>query len=325
MQRWYRLRLRSPGTAPSTLAWAPEEALVRRDDLVYSCIIKRVTDLHVESAHQDDGNWHAGSWRARHRDRSVGDHGRCQNRVMRGFLSSSAMRAASSPAADVILPGDIRKGDAMLIEDGMALRSAPHADADVVARSRAGQIAVVAETATLRWGRVAIKDRGDVWWPVEDNALVGNSPHVVSELPKFKTSELFLHRKIHDIASSPLIPNLKILSAQGVFRTIDGDEWEKIPQFRDANYPVAITETGRIYVGTFASDDQGETFHSFLRIENVVSPLRRRWNTNPKRMRILEINPQSADGQRLLLKVDIGLDFPVTIATSDQGLTWSAL
>jgi hypothetical protein len=141
---------------------------------------------------------------------------------------------------------------------------------------------------------------------------------------KLTTSALF-SRKIFDMASSPAIPSLKFASAQGVFRTVDGQEWVKIPLFQDKNYPISIASGGAIFIGPYVSDDHGETFQQWIRWDSLVATLRTHRGRAASGLKILEIRPQDTSGKRVQLQLSLSDDEAVRVRTDDQGVSWRAL
>jgi hypothetical protein len=215
-------------------------------------------------------------------------------------------------------PSNLNPQTLTFTQSDLPLRSAPHPQAPILTHTQRGQILPFTETTEKKWGRIFSRESGELWWMIQDeNWTLPLHP------TKIKTAELFSKHKIHDIASSPTLPNLKILSAQGIYRTIDGEEWEKLVHFKNDDYAVAIDKTGRIFVGNEYSDDQGETFHSFIRFESLLLAVHKRWRMSPRHLKILELSSTNSVG--LQVKLDIGLKFPVLVNTPDQGRSWQAL
>lgn len=230
--------------------------------------------------------------------------------------------------------GFVRQEDAWTLEDlgekgarpliaSAPLRSAPLPYADLVTTLPDQAALEVIEAKVQRWGQVRIPHLGDAWWPIAEDFDDEKDPSsAVTE--RLLTEDLF-SRKIFDMASSPAIPSLKFASAQGVYKTTDGKEWVKIPLFKNENYPISIASQGSIFIGPYVSDDQGETFQTWIRWDKLVATLKARHVITPKQLQILEVRPEDATGRHLSLKLNIGLPEPVRATTDDQGLTWRAL
>lgn len=228
----------------------------------------------------------------------------------------------------------IRRADAWTLEDlgekgarplanQAPLRSAPLPYSDLVAHLPAKASLEVIEAKTRRWGLARVQEIGDVWWPISEEFDDEKEPQGPGK-EKILTSDLF-QRKIFDMASSPAIPSLKFVSAQGVYRTTDGQEWTKIPLFKNENYPISISSQGSIFIGPYVSDDQGETFQTWIRWDKLVATLKSRHVITPRGLQILDLRPEDATGRKLTLKLNIGLPQPVRATTEDQGLSWRAL
>lgn len=180
----------------------------------------------------------------------------------------------------------------------------------------------VLSTRNELWGRVLLRDRGEVWWPI-NNRDEGHFFASNRQL-KLKTSELF-KRTIYDMASSPTRANLKFASASGIFRTTDGREWTRLVFFHDHNHPIAVSATGRIFIGPYVSDDDGETFREYIRWDNLVQTIREKQKPSVPNVRILEVKPGSVGGSRVELRLDIGHDAQISVGSDDLGQNWKTL
>ena len=229
-----------------------------------------------------------------------------RERSLHGFVRRSA----------AVTLADLAQKGARISMELAPLRSAPLPYADLVQSLSSGNRLEIIQTETLRWGFARIPSIGEIWWPMsEEREDLGPTPE------KLATSQLF-RRKIFDMASSPSIPKLKFVSAQGLFRTIDGTEWTKIPVFQDKNYPIAVAGGGSVFVGPYISDDHGETFEQWIRWDTLVATLRGRQRLAPRGLQILDIRPKDPAGRRVALKLDVGWEEPVRVVTDDQGRSW---
>lgn len=205
------------------------------------------------------------------------------------------------------------------------LRSAPLPYADLVRSLPVSTQLTIIDEKVQRWGEAKIPRLGNVWWPLSNEfSSEKEIPSAAVYQNKIPTHLLF-QRKIFDMASSPAIPSLKFVSAEGVFRTTDGNEWAQIPNFNNENYPIAIASGGPIFVGPFVSDDHGETFQQWIRWDTLVATLKNEFQVATSGLQILEIHPQDSTGQRVLLKLNIGIGSVAQVVTDDQGLSWRAL
>jgi hypothetical protein len=201
------------------------------------------------------------------------------------------------------------------------LRSEASPEAKLVSEVTDGAPLTVLDRQLLKWGHVKMNEQGTFWWSIDDENTL---PKVWNETLKITTSELF-GRKIYDMVSSPEIPYLKFASAKGIFKTMDGKNWEQISQFKDENYPLAVSQSGVIFVGAFASFDHGESFEPYLRWENLITAARVKYHSSPRFLQILKVSPLDEAGDQIELKMDLGMKTPSKFKSRDHGLTWQAI
>lgn len=150
------------------------------------------------------------------------------------------------------------------------------------------------------WAQSRLPGHGDVWWKKED--LLGEQ--IVKTAKPTVTSEELLNREIYSVAFESKKSVRGILSANGVYRTEDGLNWQKIPLFEDKNLPVSIHPDGQWFVGSYVSFDQGKTFESFIRWDKLAETLERTQGKVAKKLRITKIEPKSSSS--ISLYVDTG-------------------
>lgn len=223
--------------------------------------------------------------------------------------------------ADAVSARDLGETGARPMFEGTPLRSAPLPYADLLRNLPSGAKLTLIGAQALRWGQARIGEIGEIWWPI---VAAGDDDKEFVPSENISTRELF-KRKIFDMASSPAIPQLKFVSAQGVFRTIDGAEWTKIKTFENKNYPIAISGNGAVFIGPYVSDDHGETFQQWIRWDSLIATLKRQSRLAPSSLQIQEIRPEDPAGRRVVLKLSIGEEALVKLVTDDQGMSWRAL
>lgn len=307
IQKWLRLKLDS-----KTYAWTSEDTVLTRTNLIGRAFVAQTSSLYSEPKRKSTylKTLEAGEYLT-----LAGESGEfLKVRTSNGELGFA-------PKADCLTAKTLKTNEILFLRSGIILRSAPTPDSAEIRRSQQYARHLVAETANLKWGRVEVKGKGSVWWPLDESTKVVSR----NEWQKFSAAEVFLERKVFDLAANPNLPNLRFASANGIFRTLNDKQWEKIPKFGNQNHPIAVSKSGRLFVGSLYSDDHGETFHSFVRYDQLVSSLKSRWKVNPRRFKFLEVKPVSHNGGELILKVDIGLKKPVHAITRDHGITWAAL
>lgn len=222
---------------------------------------------------------------------------------------------------DVVTASDLGDTGARPISDLVPLRSAPLPYANLMRNLPSTSRLTVIASQTLNWGMAKLSEAGEIWWPISEEGDSDRDPAIKERI---STTDLF-RRKIFDMASSPAIPKLKFVSAQGVYRTIDGTEWTKIPLFQDKNYPIAIAGLGSVFVGPFVSDDHGETFQQWIRWDTLVATIKRHTRSSARHLRIEEIRPEDPTGRRVVLRLSVDTDSIIKLVTDDQGLSWRPL
>ncbi len=187
------------------------------------------------------------------------------------------------------------------------------------------------ERRVVKWGRAELKKGQSLWWRVEDKGAnesvrAGPSGQAQSDRPLnrkvLETSELF-SRKIFDIAASPVTPNLMFASAQGIFRTYDGNRWEGVKGFEGENHPIAISKEGTVYVGSFRSDDQGHTFQNYIKWDEIVEIIHNKLQHIPNELRIEKIDLIGELGKTIELSIKTDLPSPIVLLSDNQGKSWS--
>jgi len=222
---------------------------------------------------------------------------------------------------DAVTMAELGANGARPMSDLVPLRSAPIPYGNLNRNLPSGtKLKIIAEE-NLRWGRAKLTDLGEIWWPMNEEFDDDKDSKIHENL----STDAIFKRKIFDMASSPAIPSLKFVSAQGIYRTVDGKEWARINQFQDKNYPIAIAGNGAVFVGPYVSDDQGETFQQWIRWDSLVNTLRRHTRVTPQTLQIQEIRPEDPAGRRVVLKLSIGEEALVKLVTDDQGMSWRPL
>jgi hypothetical protein len=115
-----------------------------------------------------------------------------------------------------------------------------------------------------------------------------------------------------------------MISASGIYRTIDGTTWEHLKEFRDENLPMAVTNQGIIFVGPYRSLNHGETFESYIKWEKIIQKIAKSTKYYPKHIRLHEILPLDHFGKRVAIKIDWGQKAKFAL-TEDHGLNWSLI
>lgn len=130
--------------------------------------------------------------------------------------------------------------------------------------------------SAVRWVMSYVEGHGDVWWKNEifkDPVKNQNKNRMNFEdlLKKDLFSLSFVGSKSPKLQKNSTVvpqgasPISGLASSHGVFKTNDGQYWERMSEFGEENLPVCIHPDGIWFVGSFRSFDQGQTFEPFLR------------------------------------------------------------
>lgn len=129
-------------------------------------------------------------------------------------------------------------------------------------------------------------------------------------------------RGLYDMARSPKVDHLFFASAQGIFRSQDGQTWTQLPLFGSHNHALAISANGTVFVGPFVSGDHGKTFQKFIRWEGLLAKIRKTKGWTPRSLKIEKIKPLNLNGSRL--KILLLLDHRrLSVIKDTQLQTWS--
>lgn len=151
------------------------------------------------------------------------------------------------------------------------------------------------------WNMSKLPGHGAVYWKTSS---INRSSDVESDTG-LSTDQL-LKREIVSVSFHPKNPNMGIASAQGVFITLDGKNWKQLNYFGKKNFPVLIDHLGSIYVGGEKSMDQGKTFSSYLRWDQVAHLVESYQGYPNKQMRIKELQSPRPGILELQLETDLG-------------------
>jgi hypothetical protein len=307
---WRQVRTRTGKTG-----WVPQESLLTRTDLMNGALAytkvrtglreqKRLLRAEVLSTVaqgqkieinrvEDDGQ-------------SIGQWVSVRANGYTGFI----------PRQNLILASEIPERAALVLQAQLPLRTNTAPSAATIAKLEILDQVQMLSAKQEDWGQVTVSSNRQMWWPMNDESDAQKSLKLLS-------SQLF-KRRLFDMAASPVQSGLKLASAQGIFRTVDGETWEQIPQFRDQDHPISISDSGRIFVGPYYSDDQGVTFNEYIRWDKLLSGVSElKGRTQQGGFKILEVNPSKLDSEKVSVLMDIGNSEKLSAYTSDLGLTWS--
>jgi hypothetical protein len=144
----------------------------------------------------------------------------------------------SKPQTGIILKANLEKG--------------------IFARSHVKVVRSVKET----WKVSKLQGHGEVYWI--------DRPEPTSSI---LTTQEILHREITSAAFAPKPSDIAIVSARGIFLTLDGKKWRKLEAFGQKDLPVGIGPKGDFFVGHYWSRDQGLSFKSYLKFDQLAKLL----------------------------------------------------
>lgn len=164
------------------------------------------------------------------------------------------------------------------------------------------------------WAVSDLPGHGTVWWK--------QNREVETEAPGRIPTEELLKRKIFSYALVGSKDVRGLISADGVWRTTDGQYWEKIPSFEEQNVPVAIHSDGTWFAGAFKSEDEGRTFQPFIKWDELAKTLEAALSRRPRYLRLQKIEPLPESRLRVL--VDTGVR-RVSLRTHLDGDSWQIM
>jgi hypothetical protein len=190
--------------------------------------------------------------------------------------------------------------------------------------------AVIHESVTMLWSFSSLKKLGSrkiskVAWSTHvrrgNSVLPLTDPdRVLEQVGQTIKIEDLLQKKVFDIVASPQIKNLIFASAGGIYKTLDGEKWELLEDFGNNNHPIAIAKNGTVFVGPYVSQDHGLSFESYLRWDKLIKVLK--YHHRPDSIRLLQVEPLDAQGQKLKIKLSLNDKKIRTLTTDDRGKSW---
>ena len=143
---------------------------------------------------------------------------------------------------------------------------------------------------------------------------------------KVITTDQLFKRKIFDVASTK---RLMLASANGIFRSSDGISWEKLIFFENKDFPLAISPSGKLYIGPYRSIDNGKTFHQYIRWDLIFNALKSNGIHAVSELSIKDIEFPNNSSQTLKMTLQMGRDWSkkvrlTKVISYDEGKSWSS-
>ncbi|MFZ4404845.1 MAG: hypothetical protein ACOYOK_12145 [Pseudobdellovibrionaceae bacterium] len=157
------------------------------------------------------------------------------------------------------------------------------------------------------WAQSRLPLHGEVWWKKQNRSHFTlqddlNKSLLLNNETSFISNETLLKRDIFSVSFSKVNKMLGLVSARGIYTTNDGKTWQHLQNFGNKNWPVAIHPNGAWLVGTFISNDQGQSFEPYIRwdklTDSIVSVLKRQ----PRSIKIESIEPLPQNQVRLRIE-----------------------
>ncbi len=172
----------------------------------------------------------------------------------------------------------------------------------------------IMNTQTVTWQRAYSRHSGTVWF-AENNIFQKKENTEI-----YLSNDDFFQRKIFDMAEHPLLPDFKLASSRGIFKTTDSMTWEKIERFGEENYPVCITQSGTMFVGPYVSHNAGNSFQSYLRFDKLLNAFYKAGKKLPSQLLMTAID-YNETGSAL----HVTFNSTLTLESADAGKNWLLL
>lgn len=154
---------------------------------------------------------------------------------------------------------------------------------------------------SLKWGVSQLPGHGEVFW--KDDGSMDGSTSLATAKGSIPFTEI-LKKPIFSVSFHPANPRFGVIAAEGIFMTTDGLNWRKISMFDSDNLPVAISADHEIFVGHFRSQDQGRSFHPYLKWEQIAAMMENKQKHGARILRLVKIQPLG--NKKVEIEIDTG-------------------
>jgi hypothetical protein len=159
------------------------------------------------------------------------------------------------------------------------------------------QVRILRSAPTL-WKSSRLPGHQIVWWKWADARVQKNS-----EVEQITIDEL-IKKDIFSVSFHPKNPRKALVSAGGVYHTVDGINWVKLKQFDQFSGPVHYFNDLMMFVGPYRSVDGGKNFENFIRFSELTHSIAKAVGYTPTRLELRSIKTTSA--LKIILDIDIG-------------------
>lgn len=192
------------------------------------------------------------------------------------------------------------KLDRLLLSDFTAFKSKKNRG--VISKNQKdlqmGSRVEIAQAIAHRWNESYVKGHGLVWWKTDLKEKKPKSQKVwtTSEILKKNLKGMSFDKK----------SKMGLASAGGIFKTLDGKNWQQVEFFGNQDWPVCLHPTGVWFVGSYRSTDLGESFQPSLKWSEIVKDLQmNHQNRKMPLFRILDVKTVSSNAVEI--KIDTGI------------------
>lgn len=175
------------------------------------------------------------------------------------------------------------------------------------ASPQAGSQVSIVEKRGEVWYQSVIEGHNRVWW-TEKKEKVKTITITDQELRK---------KKINSISLIDTGELLGVASANGIYKTDDGQTWQRIESFQNLEYPVLAHPNGTLFVGPYRSVGKGDQFEPFIKFDELASMIKQKYNYDPRFFKMTKM--EHVGSSEIKLTFDIGIK-KVQVLSSVTGL-----
>ncbi len=168
------------------------------------------------------------------------------------------------------------------------------------------------------WAQSQLSGHGFIWWK-KDDFQIG----LENRTPNTLTTDELMKREVLDIALEGKDSLRGLVSSHGIYRTEDGQNWERIDFFGEGRNPIAIHPNGNWFVGAYRSRDRGKSFEPFIRWDKIAQAIEQAYQRNPRVLRLNKI--ETLPNSRIAISVDTGTRSEVKLQSLIGDFSWNII
>ncbi len=171
------------------------------------------------------------------------------------------------------------------------------------------------------WSQSKISGHGSVFWKKNQIQDAMTKDELSSAAGALDVDAL-LSREVVSVSFHPKNPNFGVVSAQGIYLTVDGKSWRLLPEFKNQNHPVLIDESSTLYVGSMRSFNGGKSFSAYLKMDQLTRLIETRQKNSGLQFKIRALTSPQPGILKLGLETNAGkISLAARTATTDP-LKW---